>query len=444
MGGRNNNSSRGGRGGGGRGRGRGRGHNGKGQSHTGNGGRVKFQPVDSGTYVSFEKVVAAVSREMFTKLKHHPKDIDITMQQLAKIDFTAEKPQIADFQKDDPTNPGTKIFKDEDSKSEYEYLRDDWRKRSADYETHMQKTAAIIHEQYCSEAMKDRLSARLDESEKLDLITLLTTIREAMHSIHKSEHPMKKLWMEFRKFLGCKQGQHEALDEYINRIREHRDIIDARLGVEWMRTAIRQNYPEEYEAIRTQPGSAEDKKEAFQELVEKKREESIAVLIIMNSYPGKYGSLISSLEGNYGRGTNQYPSTIEEARDTLQTHRWDKDWDKEKKPKKKGDKQKEEVDPNASNTSFANRAEQESIRCYKCGEFGHHSNKPCPNKPANLPYPEWWVNKALANIDEESDSDSSVDTRRSSRSSKKSDRKDKSEEKSSKRHVGGGKRGRKF
>ena len=92
----------------------------------------------------------------------------------------------------------------------------------------------------------------------------------------------------------------------------------------------------------------------------------------------KYSSLVRNLEGQYGRGTNQYPQTISDAKDALHTY-WNKLPNKNNKDKnKKSDKK----DKNASKTSFYERSEAKSGLgvCYKCGGKGHKANE-CTKKP---------------------------------------------------------------
>ena len=171
-----------------------------------------------------------------------------------------------------------------------------------------------------------------------------------MHTVHKAEHPMKKAWGDLKKLLDCRQQSGETHDHFVNKIIDRKRLITARLGSTWLNGVTALNYTEEFEAILRDPTLSEhDKTDATRELGKQKYEEAFAVLIILNSDYQKYSSLVRNLEGQYGRGTNQYPQTIADAKDALHTHNWDKLPNKKNKDKNKNSDKK---DKNASNTSF--------------------------------------------------------------------------------------------
>ena len=161
---------------------------------------------------------------------------------------------------------------------------------------------------------------------------------------------MKKVWGDVRKLLDCKQGQGESHDHFVNKIIDQKHLIPARLVTQWLNGVIKLNYRDPITEIQADPVLSDDEKtEAEWKFVETKYEEAFAVLLILNSNPSKYSSLVHNLEGQYGRDTNQYPLNITDAKDALHTHYWDKLPNKNNKDKsKKSDKK----DKNASNTSF--------------------------------------------------------------------------------------------
>ena len=221
---------RGGRGGPGRGNGKGN------KSSKGGGGPKKpmFHPLTpGGHYVSYDEVLNAAIRQMYKTFNKYggAVDIETTMRDLELVDFTKTKPNSANYK-----DKGD--WKDDDAKGDFEFESEAWRKRESVYNTNLKTAGAMVHDTYCTETMQKRLRSRLEEAEIIDLIKLLPAIKALMHSVHKAEHPMKKIWTDIRKLLACKQGQHEANDVYINRLREHRDLIEARLGEHWMSMAV--------------------------------------------------------------------------------------------------------------------------------------------------------------------------------------------------------------
>ena len=66
--------------------------------------------------------------------------------------------------------------------------------------------------------MRERLVSKLDPEELTDLSQLMPAIQQLMHTVHKAEHPMKKVWGDLKKLLDCKQQPGETHDQYVNKI----------------------------------------------------------------------------------------------------------------------------------------------------------------------------------------------------------------------------------
>ena len=430
-------TSYGGRGfgrGGGRGRGNGRGRGG-GRSNDGGSKATNlmlFHPVTAGKYTSYHEVCQAVIRQVYKTIKNSPADVEQTIKESTQIDFKGTKPDKATYKTDDGSD-----WKDDTAKDEYEHALDKWRKRSEVYEANIRKTAAFVFDNFCTETMRDRLVSKLDAEDLHDLTLLMPAIQQLMHTVHKAEHPMKKVWGDVRKLLDCKQQPGETHDQYVNKIIDQRRLITARMGTKWLNGVVRLNYAEEVDAINSDATlTVQERTEAIADLCLKKHDEAFAMLVILNSDQQKYGSLVRNLEGQYGRGTNQYPQTIADAKDALHTHYWDKLPNKKNKDKNKNSDKK---DKNASNTSFYERSEAKSGLgvCFKCGGKGHKANE-CTKAPKKLDYKDWWISKVAHQhlTMEESDSDSNSDE--SSVESKKPKSKSKKGKSKKKKKVGGG------
>ena len=117
-----------------------------------------------------------------------------TVKELTLIGFTGTKPDKATYKN------GTN-WKDDTSKDEYEHALDKWHKRSEVYEANIRKTAANVFDNFCTETMHKRLVSKLDAEELNDLSKLMPAIQQLMHTVHRAEHPMKKVW-GFEESLG--------------------------------------------------------------------------------------------------------------------------------------------------------------------------------------------------------------------------------------------------
>ena len=98
----------------------------------------------------------------------------------------------------------------------------------------------------------------------------------------------------------------------------------------------------------------------------------MGLLFLLNADWRKYGSIKNELAASYTRGRDEYPDSLKNAIDYLDTHVTDTAY-KEYKKKQRQDKGSESK--SKSETSFAQKSE--NIQCYCCGDKSHK----CPDCP---------------------------------------------------------------
>ena len=127
----------------------------------------------------------------------------------------------------------------------------------------------------------------------------------------------------------------------------------------------------------------------------------ISYLFLNGSDSAKYGTLIKSFQSQFSLGNNQYPKDLTAATDALSNHRYDQQFynnrDKRRRQNQQNQQQTANDNNNNEETSFA-QCEQ---CCYVCGDPGH-LQPDCPQHYTK-PRQEWYVNRALQNLQDDND-----------------------------------------
>jgi hypothetical protein len=225
----------------------------------------------------------------------------------------------------------------------------------------LKKAYSLIMDSYCTRTMQARVESHPDFSKSIvnDPIALLEAIKILMHETQRAQCPEISMTEALVRCVTIKQGDSEALLDYVKRFKQQRDVMKSFLGRSILDDflAHREDYKNETDKTK----KSEMKNEA--------EGKWYAWLLLNGSDKNRYGTLLKELASQYARDTDQYPKTIETATDMLSTHRWDpKFHDNKKKHHENKNKDKEDKE-DKTETSFSQGKKQ--VICFCCGKKGH-------------------------------------------------------------------------
>ena len=344
----------------------------------------KFTPLDSryqapqATYVSvlehleteitrdFEKCAREVAESLMDEKKFHIPRPALKRSQATDPDERARENDEFDFD-----------FKDE--KKRYSY-------KVQNLEDGLVKAYGLIWSDYMSASMRDRIEQHPEFASKIkgDAIELLKAIKVSMHETTRSQKPMLSAIQAMIKLCTYKQADNQSLSEYLKSFKEHRDVFKTQLG------DIMFNY-----FIEQQPGYDGLSDNEKEDLKNSTFDEGMGVLFLHHSDKKKYGSISQDLAAAYARNRDEYPTTLTNAIDMLDTHRFDPAY----KEHRKSNSGEGRNDRNSkSGQSFAQKTGGPVV-CFCCGKKGHKSNECTWEK--KVPKAEWFhkTNKTPAQVE---------------------------------------------
>jgi hypothetical protein len=163
--------------------------------------------------------------------------------------------------------------------------------------------------------MKNKIEARsdFDSAIKNNPITLLKAIKEHELNYQESRYAMSIILDAMRTLLGSKQREGESLQDYTERFRVAKDVLESHVGGPIQFPKIIEAMPT-YDA--TQQAVIEScNKTAFDQFV--------AYLYLDNANRTKYGSILTGLNTQKSLGNDQYRKSITEANNVLSNHKFD-------------------------------------------------------------------------------------------------------------------------
>ena len=171
----------------------------------------------------------------------------------------------------------------------------------------------------CSQTIRDRLSASAlwaGIQANTDLMGLLRLIRESLYTGATTKKPTESLQEAEEGLLGFRQGENMTNSNYLDKFRSLVERVEhhgseigctpGRMQTHLTITAADPLHPTAIEISHAKTVVTE---------------EYLAVLFLRKSDPKRYGSLVSELQNNHTRGTDQYPMTISHAYDMLVNYR---------------------------------------------------------------------------------------------------------------------------
>ena len=194
---------------------------------------------------------------------------------------------------------------------------------------------------------------------KGDAIELLKAIKTSMHEAVRAQKPVLTMIQSLTKWLTFKQNDGMNLSLYAKQFTEQRDVVKAQLGTRMFDFFVEQQA--DYQTAKDDAERLKLKNSMFEEFT--------GILFLLNSDQRKYGSIASELAGAYTRGRDEYPDSLTNAHDILETHVLDQAY---KDQRKKQDKPPREQKSGKPESSFAQK-KTENIKCYCCGDPSHKS-----------------------------------------------------------------------
>jgi hypothetical protein len=168
------------------------------------------------------------------------------------------------------------------------------------------------------------------------------------------------------------------LTDYTKRFKTARDLLVSQLGGPIILTQY----------IDTMKVTNKSDKQEMRRNQESAFEKFLAYTYLQNSDKTKYGSLMNNLKQQQSLKHDQYPKTIADASNVLNSHKFDN------LGRKIGDKNKDSTERSKIHEDNSDLPElsfaQMEGRCYCCGKTGHKYPK-CNDK--NKTREEWYINK---------------------------------------------------
>jgi hypothetical protein len=269
--------------------------------------------------------------------------------------------------------------------------------RTDTLEQNLTKAYSLIYSTYCNKMMQNRIEEHPDYETTIrdDPIELLTKIKVLMHDPIRAKYPFASLTEAMIRMLNIKQQENEQLLDYIKRFKQFRDITKSHVGTDILDTFVEntREYRDESDAA----AKKAMKVGAFNKWM--------SYLLLRNSDPNKYGSMINGLISQFSMGNNQYPRTITAATDILSNHRHD-NWGTSNKKTNWSNKPKEDENntPKSQNETNETSVAQQNNKdktCYCCGKKGHISPE-CKEKNTRKKE-DWAFRKAEQHMQAQAD-----------------------------------------
>ena len=161
----------------------------------------------------------------------------------------------------------------------------------------IQRTFGLIWGQ-CSSALQAYIKGQLGyitASDTYDVKWLMRETKKAVNGIDSKANPYATMHEAIGIMYRMRQGQHESNDGYVERFKNNALTVDMVQGSN----------------IFYSPGIAgKSYAEASNEEIYSARQANMAVLMLLNSDPNRYGNLSTSLKEGASLGRDEYPTTV--------------------------------------------------------------------------------------------------------------------------------------
>jgi hypothetical protein len=211
---------------------------------------------------------------------------------------------------------------------------------------------ALIYSNYCTKTMQVRIEEHPDFTTKIrnDPVELLEAIKTLTHDPVRAHYPFASMHDALTSLVNLKQIENESTLDYAKRAKQQSDVVISYCGKNMFTEFIK--HTEEYR------NETDAQKKADMEAGS--HEQYMAYLLLKNSDPLKFGSVLKGLQSQYSLGNAQYPKTLTAAIDVLSNHKLDRAFydnrnRKKKEQQQRNKEQSDSTDDQSQATSFAQR-----------------------------------------------------------------------------------------
>jgi hypothetical protein len=334
----------------------------------------------SGDFIKFEigdaTVYSRVYKQLITEAKAitpYGMDIAAMLQDGSDVDFNADRPTKETIVEADAE---MKAIMEEQAKTEYQAMAKEWVARKSYYKQNQSVMCGLIMKR-CHTELGDRLESRAgyqDWSMRKPLL-FLRMIKEECVAFKENENPCYSQHKIFKDVYNIAQGTEETVAEYTKRVKVHWELLQLSTSIFYTKInpKIHSDYLSKTDIERVVLNVRTDEK-------------FIAYVMMVGADRGRFGRVIARLEESYDVGTDEYPRTIEEAKNYL---------DRTAEKKSHGDdgdvksvgavpQCQTQIKDDEVELSFA------TIRmCYVCGKKGHLAPK-CSLR-RKIPEEDWYI-----------------------------------------------------
>jgi hypothetical protein len=343
---------------------------------------IKFQIGDATVYSRVHKQLLIDAKA----ISPYGMDIATMLQEDTEVDFTADRPTkevIVESDKD------MKRIMEEQAKTEYEAMAKEWVARRSHYRQNQSVMCGLIAKR-CENDLTDRLETRpgYKEWSMRKPLVFLRMIKEECIAFKDNEYPCSTQHKVFKDLYNILQGPEESVSDYAKRVRVHWELLLLSTTISYNRInpKLHEGYTSKTIVERAVLNIRTD-------------ERFIAYVMVVGADKRRFGQLIERLEDAYDVGTDNYPHTIDDAKNYLdrtaekKSHGDDGDRTAEKKSHgDDGDVKSVGAVPQCQNQIKDDELELSfaTIRmCHVCGKKGHLAPK-CSLR-RKIPEEDWYI-----------------------------------------------------
>jgi hypothetical protein len=337
---------------------------------------IKFQIGDATVYSRVHKQLLIDAKA----ISPYGMDIATMLQEDTEVDFTADRPTkevIVESDKD------MKRIMEEQAKTEYEAMAKEWVARRSHYRQNQSVMCGLIAKR-CENDLTDRLETRpgYKEWSMRKPLVFLRMIKEECIAFKDNEYPCSTQHKVFKDLYNILQGPEESVSDYAKRVRVHWELLLLSTTISYNRInpKLHEGYTSKTIVERAVLNIRTD-------------ERFIAYVMVVGADKQRFGQLIERLEDAYDVGTDNYPHTIDDAKNYL-----DRTADKSSQSGKNGVKPvstpKNVVlpsDQKMSNDEAVELTFATINTCYVCGKKGHVAPKCSLRK--KIPEEDWHITR---------------------------------------------------
>ena len=259
---------------------------------------------------------------------------------------------------------------------QHQQKRKQWTLNSTECDTNKVQTSGIIMKK-CSEPLKQKLQAHAQCGQfDMNPILLLKTTRHITQDSDDETHHTKTVLATLRRVVVTQQHEGESLAAFVQRFKNNKEMFETKFGGQINMTACAREDPQYIKGDAATKAALE--REAHDGLMG-----SISLQGSANASQ-KAEELVRKFNNQYNAGTNNYPTSIDDAHHKIHHHRLEgAPREKKKKP--------QEPDPSKVSGVVFTIAElgklvagtdgkvYPNIKCHKCNCKGHCKPK-CPKQ----------------------------------------------------------------